>query len=268
MKILLTGTGAADGIPAFFADSRVSQYAREHKGKDLRTRASAVVDDILRLDFGPDTFAQCQLLGVRPFDWKYIAFTHSHDDHFAPKELQYMFPPFVSEDAPRPIILGNQAILDGITSAFSDAVKLDLQLIQSFRSVNVGEYEITPIRAYHKLDEDSLNLIIKRDKTLLYATDTGVWQEPTWEFLEGWRFDAIVMEATDGFNPTEYWGHLSAHEMVAMVNRLREMGCAPSGIPIATTHHSHAGLATHAELREFFEPLGITVGFDGMQFSF
>lgn len=264
MKILLTGTGAADGIPAFFANSRVSDYAREHKGKDLRTRASAVVDDILRLDFGPDTFAQCQVLGIRPLDWKILAFTHSHDDHFAPKELQYMFPPFVAEDAPKPIILGNQAILDGIRCAFPEAVNLETRLIQSFQSVNIGKYEVTPIRAYHKLDEDSLNLIIKSDKTFLYATDTGVWQEPTWEFLQGWKFDGIVMEATDGFNPTEYWGHLSAEEMIATVARLREIGCAPDGIPIVTTHHSHAGLATHAELCEFFEPQGVAVGFDGL----
>ncbi len=263
MKILLTGTGAADGIPSFFGNSRVSDFARQFGGKDVRMRSAAVVDEILRLDFGADTYAQCQKYGLRVSDWRYIAFTHSHDDHFAPRELQYMHHPFVPEGTPTPVILGNQAILDGIDRAFPEGIAIEKQLLRSFETTAVGEYEITPIRAYHKLDEDSLNLIIKKDKTLLYGTDTGVWQEETWQFLEGWRFDAIVLEATDGFNPTEYWGHLSASEALAVVSRLREMGCAPPGTPITTTQHSHTGLATHAELVDYFEPHEIDTGFDG-----
>lgn len=263
MKILLTGTGAADGIPSFYGSSRVSDYAREHGGKDVRMRSAAVIDDVLRLDFGADTYAQCQKFNLKVSDWKYIAFTHSHDDHFAPRELQYLLHPFVPEGTPTPLVLGNQAILDGIAYAFPEGLPIETQLLKSFETTQAGEYKITPIRAYHKLDEDSLNLIIQRDKTILYGTDTGIWQEETWEFLKGWKFDAIVLEATDGFNPTEYWGHLSAHEALSVVQRLREMGCAPEGIPITTTQHSHTGLATHEELVTFFAPHGIDPGFDG-----
>jgi phosphoribosyl 1,2-cyclic phosphate phosphodiesterase len=268
MTILLTGSGAADGIPAFFGTDRVSTHAREFGGRDRRLRASAVVDGTLRIDFGPDTFAQASALQLDPSSWTHILFTHSHDDHFAPRELQYMFPPFVNGER-KPEIFGNGAILNGIRGSFEHWESLPTTLTKSFETVAVGEYIVTPIRAYHKLDEDSQNLIIKKgDKTLLYATDTGVWQQDTWSFLPGCQFDAVVMECTDGFNPTEYWGHLSCSEMVTMVDRLRELGCISGSTPVLTTHHSASGDATHAELEAFLARHGITAGYDGLRLEF
>lgn len=268
MRILITGSGAADGVPGFFADSNVSRYARKNGGKDVRTRSGALIDGVLKIDFGPDTFAQCQALGLDPCEWKYIVYTHSHDDHYSPKELQYAFPPFVGEHYVTPRVYGNQVILSGIESAFAEGVKLDRILIQSFCSVEIGEYKVTPIRAYHKLDEDSLNLIIQRNgKSFLYAADTGVYQEQTWKFLEGWKFDGAVIECTDGFNPRDYWGHLSCAELIDLVGRLRGMGCFGDKTVICTTHHSHTGLATHAELEACLNPHGIHIGFDGKLFE-
>jgi len=264
VRILLTGTGAADGIPAFAAESRVSNFAREHGGKDIRTRAAAVIDDQLRLDFGPDTFAQVQKLNLHVRDWKAILFTHSHDDHYAPKELQYLFPPFVNGEFKPPTVYGNANILDGFEGSFGQASHLPRTLIKSFESSKILGYTVTPILAYHKLDEDSMNFIIQSDKTFLYATDTGVYQDATWEFLQGWKFDAAVIECTDGVRPTEYWGHLSCDELIGMVGRLRTMGCLSERSRVVTTHHSAAGMATHAELEACLNPHGIEVGFDGM----
>ncbi|MFN8139718.1 MAG: MBL fold metallo-hydrolase [Fimbriimonadales bacterium] len=268
MKILLTGTGGADGIPAFCAESELSDYARTHGGHDVRSRAAAVVDGVLRLDFGPDTFAQVQRLGLHVRDWRAVLFTHSHDDHFSPRELQYMFPPFVNGTYVTPTIYGNQTILDGISGAFDEANQLSTQLIRSFEPTELLGYTLTPIAAYHKLDEDSMNFIIQKDKTLLYATDTGVWREETWDFLKGQRFDAVVIECTDGFNPSEYWGHLSCDELVQVVSRLREMGCLGPETPIRTTHHAASGRATHAQLTEWLAPHGIIPGHDGMLLEF
>ena len=84
MELLLLGTGAADGIPAYFAESRLSSLARENGGKDLRLRSSALIDGKLKIDFGPDTLAQCYKFKLNPAEWTDIVFTHSHDDHFAP----------------------------------------------------------------------------------------------------------------------------------------------------------------------------------------
>ena len=267
MKIELTGTGGADGIPGFFSDDRVSEHARTHGGKDVRHRASAVIDGTIRIDFGPDTFGQCQKLGIRPKDWQQIVFTHSHDDHFAPRELQYMFPPFLPSDANKPVVFGNQAILDGIGDAFVEAKNLPVQLLRSFTPTQVGAYELIPIKAYHKLDEDSLNLIFRSDRTFLYATDTGTYQDETFEFLNGFRVDAAVIECSEGFAPSDYWGHLSCDELLKVVDRMRKIGCFHDRTFLCTTHHSHAGNGTHEELERFLNPQGIQVGFDGFIFE-
>lgn len=269
MKVVLTGTGGADGVPGFFADSNVSRYARQHRGKDVRLRSGAAVDEIIKIDFGPDTFAQANALDLNPCDWRRIVFTHSHNDHFAPKELQYCFPPFVPEGSETPAIYGNGVILNGIKDAFPEAQDLEMVLLKSFERVCLDEYELVPIKAYHKLDEDSLNLILrKNDKCFLYAADTGIYQDETWEFLTDWKFDAAVIECTDGFNPADYWGHLSCAELIEVVSRLRKMGCLDEKSLVCTTHHAHTGLGTHAELEHALNPHGIEVGFDGKILEF
>ena len=87
MRITFTGTGAANGIPGYFQADRVSEYARVHRGEDVRYRAGAVSDGVLKIDWGPDTFACCERLGMRAKEWTHVFFTHSHDDHFAPREF-------------------------------------------------------------------------------------------------------------------------------------------------------------------------------------
>lgn len=269
MNVLLTGTGGADGIPGFFAESNVSRLARANGGKDVRLRSGAVVDEILKIDFGPDTFGQCCRLNLDPCRWKYILYTHSHDDHFAPKELQYAFPPFVQADSKAPEIYGNKTILDGIRNAFPQAAKLKMVLLESFKTTMAGDYTITPIRAYHKLDEDSLNLIIEKNgKKFLYGADTGIYQQETWDFLKDWTIDAAVLECTDGFNPADYWGHLSCAELISVVDRLRSMGTFTKETLVCTTHHSHTGLGSHSELEACLNPHGIEVGFDGKLLEF
>src|SRR4051812_21857635 len=107
MNIRLLGTGGADGIPAFCSDSMVSKWAREHGGKDIRTRAAALVDGDLKIDFGPDTQAQIQRDGLDPCDWTALLITHSDEDHLAVSELQYFLYPFNEHDNVPFAIYGN-----------------------------------------------------------------------------------------------------------------------------------------------------------------
>ena len=53
MKIKYYGTGDGYGIPEPFCSCRLCAYAREHGGKDIRTRSQAVIDDIM-IDFSKD----------------------------------------------------------------------------------------------------------------------------------------------------------------------------------------------------------------------
>ncbi|MBQ8533797.1 MAG: hypothetical protein IJ462_03090 [Clostridia bacterium] len=53
MKIKYLGTAAAEGIPALFCQCETCEKAR--KTGIIRSRAQAIIDDCILLDFGPDT---------------------------------------------------------------------------------------------------------------------------------------------------------------------------------------------------------------------
>jgi phosphoribosyl 1,2-cyclic phosphate phosphodiesterase len=265
MKIRLLGTGAAEGIPAFYSDTRVSEYARRHGGKDIRTRSAALVDGRIKIDFGPDTLAQIQRYGLDARDWDALLFTHSHDDHFSVTELQYFLYPFSQlQEMPLPIY-ANASICGKIEEQYPDW-PFDLQVTRSFEPVQIGNYTLTPIRAHHMDDEDAHNLILQRDgKTILYATDTGVWFEPTWEYLGSQKIDLLVIECTSGVIHSDYEGHLAEDTFFEVLDRMHKIGSLNGTSKVVTTHHSHNGDATHAELCAQLEPHGIVVGFDGFE---
>ena len=267
MELLLQGSGSADGIPAMFADSRVSRYARHFGGKDVRSRSAALIDGHLKLDLGPDSFSQAIRDKIEPREWSGIFFTHSHDDHYAYQELQYMLYPFTDLEFAPLTIYGNQVVLSGI-SKYYQAWPFDLVPTKSFESFMHANYKVTPISAYHMLDEDSMNFIFEEDgKSILYGTDTGVWREPTWEFLGDVSIDLLVLECTEGRVPTSYHGHMDVLELIATVERLRKIGTLHDESIIVSTHHSHVGDLTHNELEEILGPHGITVGFDSLSIS-
>ena len=110
MKFTMLGSGAADGIPAFYSDTRVSKYAREHKGKDVRSRCAGIVDDVLKIDLGPDTWYQLMREGLDARDWIAVMITHSDDDHFSIDELQYAVFPFNDMEFFGFPIYGNQPV--------------------------------------------------------------------------------------------------------------------------------------------------------------
>ncbi|HVL38224.1 MAG TPA: MBL fold metallo-hydrolase [Fimbriimonadaceae bacterium] len=264
MKIRLLGTGAADGIPAFTMDSEVSRHARQVGGKEIRSRCGALIDDVLKLDLPPDTLAQCQRDRVDPGLWTGLVFSHSHDDHFAPREIQYFVYPFNEREFTPFTIYGNAAICSRLNEIYPEW-PIELVETRSFQCFRHGDHSVTPIRANHKLDEDSHNLIVQGEgKTFLYGTDTGVWEEPTWAYLSDFRLDGLVLECTEGFHGTGYAGHLDIYSFFHVIDRLRKQGTVHDGTFIATTHHSALGQATHAQLESVLRPHGIEPGFDGM----
>jgi phosphoribosyl 1,2-cyclic phosphate phosphodiesterase len=264
MQIRLIGTGAADGIPAFFADSEVSRYARKHGGKDVRTRCAALIDGTIKIDLPPETFMQCVAQGLDPQDWSALVFTHSHEDHCAVSELQYGLIPFTTREFLEYPIYCN-AEIKGLIRARYPKWPLEVVETKSFCSFHHEDYTITPFAANHKEDEDSQNLLFQRSgKTLIYATDTGIWNEPTWAFLRDYQADLLVIECTDGYHPTPYQGHLGLESCIGVVDRLRKQGTLRPDSRVITTHHAHTGGATHSQLKEALAPHGMEPGFDGM----
>lgn len=270
MKVRLLGTGAADGLPAIFCDCRLCESARELGGKDIRSRSSALVDGSLKIDLGPDTLCQIHQFRLNPTDWEYVLYTHSDDDHFAVRELQYLLPPFVNGRAAKFQIGANDTVLGRIATELKGSDVIRTFRLSSFQTSQLGKYKVTGIRAKHLDEEDALNLIVDDgDKKLLYATDTGWWADPTWRFMESLDapLDLLVVDCSHGCKDIDYCGHLDIGGVIRMRERLVKAGALTAKSRIVSTHHGHNGGLTHAELSEALNPHGIEVGFDGLEIS-
>lgn len=267
MRIRLLGTGGADGIPAMCGKGPVSDYAREHGGKDVRTRAAALIDDEIKIDFGPDTMAQIHRDGIDPSEWTAALFTHSDEDHLAVSEFQYFLYPFCESEQLPFAIFGNAEVCRLIRERYP-SWPIELHETKAFQAFRHSGYLITPILANHKCDEEAHNLIIERDgRKIIYATDTGIWSDKTFDFLKGAMANAMVIECTDGFNKTDYVGHLDIAECVGMVQRLRQLDGLTDEARVVTTHHSAQGGARHCDLVKALGAFAIEPGYDGMVFE-
>jgi len=267
VKVTLDGTGAADGVPALFGRDRVSTHARAVGGRECRLRASATVDDFLKLDLPPETLAMVHASGADPTDWGAILFTHSDDDHFAKNQLQYALYPFCDADHPPFSVYGNAHVCRALHERFPDW-PFEIQEIHPFVPLSIHGYQVTPIRANHSASEECLNFIIEREAGgLLYATDTGIYEEETFRFLEQRQLAAVVIECTDGRVEDAFAGHLHVTTLLQVVDRLRQSGAVRPDARIVTTHHSARGGMTYVELEAVLAPYQIDAGYDAMTFS-
>src|SRR5215813_7066312 len=89
MDILFCGTAAAEGWPALFCTCAACQEARRRGGKDVRSRASYMLGERIRVDFGPDSNLHQQKYGLAYERLEHLLLTHSHADHWFPQELAY-----------------------------------------------------------------------------------------------------------------------------------------------------------------------------------
>jgi phosphoribosyl 1,2-cyclic phosphate phosphodiesterase len=267
MKVLLMGTGGADGIPALYGNDRVSKFARANGGKDLRTRSAALVDSALKLDLGPDTLSQVHRFGVDPTEWSAVFFTHSDEDHMCLSEIQYGMFPFVDAEKLEYTIYGNEIVCQLIRHRYPEW-PIDLIELKKYETVIHEAYQVTPVSATHKGDEDCHNFIVERDgRRLLYATDTGFYHDEVFDFLAGKEIHALVVECSDGFHKTPYVGHMDIEQCVTLVGRLRESRALGPDAQVFTTHHAAGGGAIHSELEAALGPWGIHAGYDGLSFE-
>jgi phosphoribosyl 1,2-cyclic phosphate phosphodiesterase len=268
VRVFFLGTGAAEGFPALFSQTPINQEARRRGGKNLRLRSGILVDETTRVDLCPDALAQVHKypqLDLAAIEQ--LLFTHTHDDHFAARELQYLSQNF-APDRQKMLEIGgsHQAIkaLCGEISHFFEEPPLRFRTLEPFTEVPVGHLWVTPLVANHKADELCFNYLFRDgDTRFLYASDTGWYAAETWAFLESVSLDAAIIECGRGISQSTYEGHLSLEQCIAFKAKLALKPRAP----VYLTHICHTGLLLHEEMSELCAPHGISVAYDGLEFS-
>ena len=273
MKLLFLGTGSAEGVPALFCGCAICREARHRGGPDRRTRSSVLIDDAVKIDLPPDTLAHVHRYDLDFSGLRHLLFTHSHDDHFAVRELQYLSPNFAPSRCGAPLnVWGTHDLICRALPEmehFFEEAPVKFHPLAPFRPFRVGHLRVTPVAARHKTDELCLNFLIGDEAAmsegqLLYATDTGWYEERTWDFLEGRPLSAVVVECGKGASQNGYDGHLNVDEVRRFKERLVAGGGLAPDAPFYVTHIAHTGLLLHDEMTALLAPAGIFVAYDGL----
>ena len=176
MQVKFMGTAASEGIPNPFCNCKVCTYAREHGGANVRTRASAMVDNHILIDMSPEWSAQLKRENMTAREIDTVLFTHTHPDHFNVGEFVSRTVGF-AQNVEFPLhIFGNDCAIKGAFNAL-DGLQGDrfvFHLIAPYLTYEHEGYKITPTLANHAKMELCYNYLIEKDgKTFFYGLDSG-----------------------------------------------------------------------------------------------
>jgi len=263
MRIQILGTAAAEGWPAVFCGCKTCVRARAAGGRNLRSRASIQIDDTHKIDLPPDTYYHVIRERLDLSRLAHLFVTHSHGDHLDLVELGYTRPPFGHDLANAPVrIYGNETVTSAILSRYGDTLPIELVTLKPFDPIRTDSLVFTPIEAHHNPNEQCLNYLIESDSaTVLYASDTGEYEQHSLDFLKGHQYDLLIVECTQGTLPYPATNHMSFEAVL----RLRDALAGPAGVRTIITHFSHNIGLLHDELEAVANPEGVEVAYDGMK---
>ena len=265
MKVQILGTAAAEGFPGLFCRCVHCAKARALGGKNIRTRSSVLIDQVLKIDFPPDSLLHALRDGLDLGQVEDLLITHTHLDHLAPEDLGMRLPGY-AHGCEHPLALyGHDLAIRACKQAIGASEgRFTFHLIQPFQTYKTRTALVTPLLADHDRDETCLLFYIEKDgKTVLHAHDTGWFPDATWEWLEGKRLDLMILDATNGHFPVRR-NHLNIEAVVEINGILREKGILTSESVSVATHFSHNIRLLHEELEAIFSPHGIVTAYDGM----
>lgn len=272
MKLKYLGTAAAEGFPALYCQCDACKEASLKKGKNIRTRAQALIDNQLLIDFGPDTYFHMLTHNVPLDQIHHVLVTHDHSDHFYANELIFRRKGYASKVEKEPLIVyGDKAVYDSTINVIKqDDLQgyIEAHLIELYKPFKVLNYTITALRANH--DEKAtpvLYLIDDGMKCMLYAHDTGFFPQETKDYLKNLKkpLDLISLDCTAGILKGWGYGHLSFDCFLQVIEDLKKDGAIDEHTKIIANHFSHNGLATYDKMKQEAKPYHVDVSYDGME---
>ena len=279
------GTAAADILPGPLCGCPICEDARQNPAH-RRLRSMFLLDERNLIDCGPDLAAAAMRLGLNLTKLQRVFVTHTHEDHFCPSNAAMVPMSRTRPDVPLDVYLseaGYEMTLQlrerlGDTFAYFDAVKaLDNGLVRLHpvkikAPFELDGYRIMAVESSHRVSEREAGVNYLFEKLggvkLLYASDTGLYEQDTLEALRGSRADVLIMEATWGSRTDKNpHSHLSAVTYLQMLDMLRAADVIRKDTRCFATHINHKHAFTHDMLQAWFDAnadMHVTVAYDGL----
>lgn len=285
MELLYQGTAAAEGIPSFFCTCEVCALARAKGGREIRQRSSALLDGVLKLDFGPDSYRQMLDIGENYANLRSVLITHSHDDHFSVGDLSCRRRGFADlpDGTPPLTVYGNERVGEMLRPFLGD--RLAFTPLSPFEPVQIEGYTVTALEAVHCVNytvqtypieyegktlyrsENAFFYLIEKDgSSLLYAHDTDEFTQNDLEYLKGRHIRLISLDCTSGIRVTQWIGHMCIPDCLNMREKLLACGAADENTIFVANHFSHNGYTTFEDIQSRLP--GFVIAQDGLRLEF
>lgn len=277
MKITVLGSSGF-GYPLTFCNCEYCKQARILGGKNIRKRASLLVNDEMIIDLTPDCQTAMNMYHKDMGKVQYLLQTHSHIDHFDINQFSSINPKYgMVRNANLNLICSSLCFKDiqGKLAQFDNIDLFDQEFVKQIKlephSINHGEtQEINnyTIKAIHCTHDESLgaqNYLIKQNnKTLLYATDTPPLTDIALNELSGEKINCIFLD--ESFGTREYMiTHLNIKGFEDYINKLKSYNLLSENCLIYATHITHDGNPLHDELESILNKFGCHASYDGME---
>lgn len=267
--VVFLGTGAAD-IQRPQKDACPNcTYIREHGGRNARRYSSLFVSPDVVIDYSETGREGLRTAGIAPSAVNYLLITHSHGDHFKPEAIVEL----AREKASPLMLVGNvkvtgamQTHLETLPAATRPAIAC--RTVKPFEEFALGSWRGKALAANHIPNEDALFYVLRtKDKSLLYATDTGWFPVATFAALQTEKLDLAIVEGTFGeeTRPNLLTGHMN-FPFVRLIHRFLVDGkqLKPSG-RFAVTHLSLHFCEPYDLLAPKLAAEKILVSYDGLR---
>ena len=277
MNVLYMGTAAEERIPGMFCNCELCQKSLKLGGKNIRTRAQALIDDTLLIDFGSDTYDHFIKAGRTLWDIQNVLLTHSHPDHLTLEVFSARNHWASAETCKYPTIkvYTSAGVIEKIWRVV-EARGLEKELIEKFwefipmnyyESFKIDDFTITPFPANHAKGEQAYIFLIEKDgKSMFYGNDTGTFTTDVEEWLAANNkyIDLLSLDCTKGDIETPYYGHMSMSQGREIADRFFAKGVIDKNTKLYYTHFAHGCKMTHDELEKTAkEKYGFKITHDG-----
>lgn len=273
MKIQYLGTGAAEGIPGVFCQCPLCKKAAKLSGREVRTRAGAIINNEILIDLTPDLYYHKLRYNLDLSRVKAVVVTHSHTDHFDSAELTRRSTAdycHIAEEKPL-AVYGNEKVCrlgkEGLKLEFGQEENPSIRFypIHPFDTWKVGEIRFTAIPSCHDgLEECLIYVIQDGESSILYGNDTGLLPQETYDRLKEYRFDLISLDCTFGPARSPVGAHMGFFENRQFLDELEKRGCLKETTRVLATHFSHNAGLLHQGLSQAGAQYGIEVAYDGL----
>ncbi len=270
MKLQYLGTAAAEAFPSLWCDCEACRKARKLRGRNIRTRSQAIVNDRVLIDFPCDGYAHLVDNGIDSSKIHSVLNTHVHGDHFYTTDFAYLKRGFSHPEPGYTLTVYGSVDIEEKLAGLPEATEQRLQVraVNNFEPFEVDGLTVSRLKALHGTPNPGFYLIEDGETALLYCHDTDIFPDETWEYLAKWggKLGLVSLDCTEGAKEDiGYHAHMCIGRNAVCRDRLIEMGLADEKTRFVLNHFSHNGL--HA-LYDEFVPIayarGFETSFDGM----